>query len=437
MKMSSVVFVAAQYTQEIPKEQLYAALKRLIAKEPFLRVNVFYQGGQATKNPLFRALTTVDLDRVVLYEPTKTVEEVSDDILESLRLQYSTQDPLWRLYIVGGNEYMFVFDHSCFDGTSGMLFHRKLIHELNSTEEQPLKTTGGLLELSECDELPPTIESYNQTKPSWGLLARVVWNDMIRPLFGGSSDPYPLYAGPDPAVPLSSKSVFLELSAQETQSVIGFAREHKLTVNSVLLGAMAQAVARTMPEATRGSHGLLVSCPVNARRFIGEDDLVGNYVYQHEQSVTPADALRLSAPIEGGHTVEYMQSFDRSVRAAVSDPTLKIAQIVGLLGVVDIANYFKGQLKKARKAAFEVSNLGVFDSVSTTGSTSAREPVQVQKIILAQPVTALGAHYIASVATVRNGPMVICISAACDDPAKAKSQSLREELYGIITSLTA
>ncbi|OWB62222.1 hypothetical protein B5S31_g366 [[Candida] boidinii] len=156
--------IHSKFSEEIPLNILYQALKKITKDYPQFNLQVF-----ETKNETsFRYLTDYKLKDVIEYADdiyksskyTPNLEDIFDDI-HLIKFPYSLKNkPLWRLRIINKNEMIFYCDHIMWDGTSGMSFFQILRDNINEIINNKNKTGNNLSTKLSEDEEKKLLNSY-------------------------------------------------------------------------------------------------------------------------------------------------------------------------------------------------------------------------------------------------------------------------------------
>lgn len=410
MGMSSVIFVCATYTQVLEKELLHEALGNLVDEEPILRCNVF---GEKTTEPYFGCID-VDLDNVVLYRPDiSSCQELSDLLIPAEKYGYGDEHmPLWRAYVIGEDrkELAWVYDHSISDGTSGVLFHQKLLHKMNKKQANNKN--------SDDSKIGPRLEDVIDIRPSWGFSFQFVSSMLKKKLFGGPKT----WTGLPPVIPLQSQSELFEFESEYAGQLLTYCRRHKITLTGLLYGVFLQSLRHIIPEEDQKTYDdISFCCPVNARKYNPAlCNELGNYVFQFSHK----------APLKDNKTIEEeAKEVLPALKAALADPA-EIKYAIGLLNYVDIRNYLNDEFKEQnRTGAMEISNLGSFDFPSNA------DQINISKLVFSQGVNSLSCYTTLSLVGVKNGPICGSLSVGRDDSNHSICKTLRKEMFQRLDNL--
>ncbi|CAN6667780.1 hypothetical protein TRVA0_039S01398 [Trichomonascus vanleenenianus] len=415
--MSSVIIVSATYSKSLTKEWVYSALNGLLKEEPLLCSNVF---NSDSKEPVHRLLGEIDLSEIVLFEPEiKTIQELNDRLVPQVKLPYEDSSlPSWRVYIIGedSKELVWVYDHSIADGSSGVLFHEKLLKFLNGSE---LYESNKIIAVKQV-EMPLAIEDEVDMRPSWGYLLQNKFAQLKKALFGEERT----WTGKPPAIPMASRTLFFELDPETSTKLVTYCRERRFTVTAVVYAALMKSIAKLWVSDPSVDH-LVFTCPVNARRYIRGNDLeksIGNFVYQWD--------LDFPMHCKDESVDSIASAFSDSLRAAMSeDPPSEMRYNKGMLDAIDVKQYLQDSYNYGRRPeTAEISNLGAFE-FDKTGK------VTIDKLNFTQGVSTLGAYVTLNVVGVKHGTINGSFSVARDDAEFTNCIIIRDETIGLLKLL--
>uniref|UniRef100_A0A060T5E4 ARAD1B03916p n=1 Tax=Blastobotrys adeninivorans TaxID=409370 RepID=A0A060T5E4_BLAAD len=436
LRLNSVVIVAAQYSQTLTKQCLYRALAGLIEREPFLTATVF---GVDSDEVVLKQVDCIDLDKIVTFDDTCTsFEQLSDSLIPGTCLPYEDPSlPVWRLYVIGKDqkELAFAFDHVCFDGGSGPLFHTKLLDQLNhiSTTDSPIPSV--LTKDSDAGEADatfpsmdflPNLEKLVDMRPPWSFMLKVVGQMALQKWW-----PDKKWTGPPPVATMESASTFTQLDADTVGQLLKLSKSNGVTLTSLLYAVFMRAIVDSglVPESA-SNHKFDCACPVNARKYIshppGMDTALGNYVFNfHDSRFTPNDKDIFS----------IASKFNTNLRKALSAPT-DIAYEIGLLGMINVKSYVHGATKAAaRGSTAEISNLGTYDFfTASTENSSSTKKWHISSLSFTQGSSAMGAPFMLNLVSVKKGPLTLGISTCTN---KQDCTSLVRAMSAIISNLTS
>lgn len=420
--MSSVIMVSATYTTKIDKAWLYGALSELVSNETMLCTNVFEADSSA---PYHRVLEQIDLDKIVFFRPdVKSFQEMNDILIPAVKLDYQDETmPLWRMYVIGkdAKELVWVYDHSIVDGSSGVLFHEKLLKCLNNKDNLNLSKTNNIAKCTNIN-IAPKFEDAIDIRPSWSFLARYKlnsWKSML-------SLDNKAWVGTPVSVPMSSRTECFELEPDLSKKLIKYCRNGQFTLTALLYAVLNKTMAELWVDPSENKYNHFVfTCPVNARRYIKSQpmhDRLGNYVFQYNEDFLLSDR---DLPIETLAT-----RFSKSLKEATDqDPPGDMRYNIGLFNYKDLKQYLLfEQEDKTRGDTGEISNLGAFEF-------EQGEYVGIEKLNFTQGVSSVGAYVTMNVVGVKYGTINGSLSVACDDDKHTRSTQLRDRMIEVIRSL--
>lgn len=412
--MSSVIIVSATYTRPLSKDWLYSSLAELIKNEPMLCTNVFDSDSSA---PVHRVIEKVDLDKVVLYRPEiESIQQLNDELVPAVKLPYEDESmPLWRAYVIGKEqtELVWVYDHSIADGSSGVLFHKKLLACLN---QDCAKLESNLVRCS-SSPIAPRLEDVLDITPPWSFDFWSAIDKMKKRLVGRTK-----WAGSGPVVPMASQSLFFEIEPSLATELLEYCRNKQITVTALLYAALMKSIVTRFEESFGSSNYLLFTCPVNARRYIEDksmDDTIGNYVFQYYQDF-PLEDKDLSVDT-------HAETLNSKLKKAIKDST-DIRYSVGNFCRVDLKQSLQDSYNSGvRGDTAEISNLGAFEF--------EKGKVGISGLNFTQGVSTPGAYVTMNVVSVKGGTINGSVSVARDDLSKSKCTAVNHEMLRILSSL--
>ncbi|KAK1716744.1 alcohol acetyltransferase [Colletotrichum acutatum] len=301
-----------------------------------------------------------------------------------------TQRPPWKLSIIpiqtsqneppAEIEVIYFFHHAISDGTSGSIFHKRLLHALNNpSTTQHLQST--ILTLPTPPSLPLPQENLVNGRISWPYFLRELWS-----AFG------PAWLKPKPAAtPWTGEAIRLDtpfhtnvrivtIPAATVSNLLAACRAKGLTLTPLIHALVAASLARHIPASAAPSFE--PSSAISMRRFVqdaslGIDDRMCVLVTStnHPISETLTTALRepssSSSPSSGSTLENAIWAVASSVKA---DLTTRLASlpnddITAMLRYVDdFHGFFRKKDGKARGDSWEVSNLGAINGRSNNTS---------------------------------------------------------------------
>ncbi|ODQ64016.1 hypothetical protein NADFUDRAFT_53001 [Nadsonia fulvescens var. elongata DSM 6958] len=445
----TTVLVTATFSKPLNKEGLYAALGQVVAKEPFLRVDIDYDSDEI---PYFRPLAKIDLDQTVAFVD----DSMSRNLLTSFHSEkfvYANETPLWKIVVMGQKELAFIFDHSCFDGSSGAFILQKLTTALN--QNSPALNCNVLtLPVFEVSIegmksiIPPPLEELAPTIPSvWralGIVSGEIFNFIKKELlsFSGYGRDYVFTGAPvpgavhtnDDSVPVTCKWVgsydYLDLNEEVSNKMVTLAKTRGVSVTSllyvILLSALDNEIRKHCPEITLNQEGskkakIIGQCPINARRYfktetINTNEIIGNYV-GNATSTMMVDLSGVEAGSEAFwvHALDFQSQLRSQLTIPLNSNTKpsppSALESIGMLSLIpSVTSYVLSRLGQVRGDSLEISNLGVISKPETNGSEYS-----VSRLRISQSTGAIGAPYKLTSVTNGKGGALSLVLCVCED----------------------
>lgn len=348
-----------------------------------------------TPNPYFARLPTIDLSRTISFV-TRLQTSVAgrDEELNTLlqrqhninfKAEYG-QLPFWRLVILQKPEITteftacFIFHHSLGDGASGLVFQKSFLAALNSPEivstSEPVRTvveSPNTPLLPSLESLHPLPVPDSSSKSTTTILEE--------------------WTGGIVRIPCETRFRSISIGAAKSKAFVKACKEHTATVTSALPALIASILFELVPPTTEA-----LSCviPVSLRRWLPTDitnDAMGVWI----------DAFQVQFPrLINNHTPvndwQQAQICQDAIKSYLSHGGNAI-NVARFKHIPDISSIFTSKIGQARDAAFEVSNLGVFDVPKVDSGW------EVSKIVFSRSAFASGSAIAVSVVSGSNGAM--------------------------------
>uniref|UniRef100_A0A060T4J1 ARAD1B03938p n=1 Tax=Blastobotrys adeninivorans TaxID=409370 RepID=A0A060T4J1_BLAAD len=431
--------VAATYSVPLTVETLYPALADLVSNEPLLGANVYKSD---TPRPKVRKLARIDLDKVVTFLPHQKFDaQFVDYFFDSSRpLPYDDDDrPLWRAQVLDSHIVVWSFDHTLFDGSSGVYFHQKLLACLRRPQiplkESTVKTSK--------KPLPENIENIIDCRPSTpppSLLRRALRSSRDETAPPEHSSQFVPWAGTSPSWPPRSRTAFLSLPPDKVKDLIRTSRKHGITLTGLLYSALMQAILEAIPIGDETSWRLKTSIPINARRYFPStepQDGLGCYILFHEYDL---EVNTYSQDISPGLFVPHWgQKFHFSLHAHSDSPEVPAewARAIGEFKNMNMEKTLEDQAQKSEHmAAAEISNIGLVSMDNVPNTVATLDPsapqAQITDLWFIQPGVTIGSPIILSVIGLKNGNTNVALSVAADDKQASSARNLLSSLCAVL-----
>ena len=137
--------ISVELNRKIDAKVLSNALRAMILKTPYLSSNAFRNGDSDDQkrngtNFEINYLQKIEFETVVSFEKFNKLDSEFFTLLDDRYCPIGEQLPLWRLVVFENPDTQvlsFYCDHMLFDGTSGVLFMKNLVKELNECWKSP------------------------------------------------------------------------------------------------------------------------------------------------------------------------------------------------------------------------------------------------------------------------------------------------------------
>jgi hypothetical protein len=367
------------------QDTVFAALKPVIAAHPALGVTI---ANEHSPDPSFMRLETIDLSRIVRFtDETVILETIEDDHQNPFE---SETLPLWRIVVSRpAHDSMYVcffVHHGICDGTSGLAFHRTFQATLNDVLSNPPVSASSLVDVPVQDMIPP-VEAF-PLPISLCFMGR----EFIQAL-RGHDDPKCWRGAPVFATPNHTCLRLLTLTNAQMTLINQTCHGAGVSFTALLTVLVARSLAKCIPDYPRFN----CTTAMSFRRFTNTDqNAMVNYVSSFTHRFSAAGG---SGRVPCGEfSWDAVRKCNAEIKAATSSPR---NHRVGLLRFVSkYDGYFLGQVGHQREYSFQISNLGVVD-VPKDGAAG------IDKIIFTQSSSVTGSALVYSVASVKDGDVII------------------------------
>lgn len=476
------------------KARLYAPVAKLVSEHPSLALIIKNESRLDVPHE-FELLLELDVSRNIIYSPVVTEKEPSiEDLKKSaieldsidsnpvilktisdrLSIQFDLIDeiPPWRLIvspakltskdgtITYGSHIIFAFHHSLADGTSGKLFLNALLEVLNNQYQDKTVSESSIAKLPLTTLIPPPLEETMPLPTSFRRITTALLQDMgWLPAFKHWSGAPVLDTISKNAVGIDQYRIqvkILRVSAQNAATLLSKAREHKVSITSLISSIGVVALHLTLKRWYGNSsglpkkeqypgnfEGLQCSIPKNLRPIMKKhkadtkftflpflEDAMGVYVcsIDHNLSISFIEPILLA----------NKDNTEEAEKSAVWETAKQIKQTIndhaktdnknldtGLLKYISsFPKFFKKKVGGKRKGSIEVSSImaGPDKSVSTVpkdgSSTSAiaatagtpERPYALKNLLFAQTASGATAPINVSLISFKSGDMCISFS---------------------------
>ncbi|KAH7131527.1 alcohol acetyltransferase [Dactylonectria estremocensis] len=442
------VVLSGRYTN--PPEttaDLFAALGRLVAAHPMLRVGIV---GEDTDAAHFSHVAEVDLQKHVGVRTLPAgdgyetgLEAVQAWCHDQLWPDIETRPP-WRVIIVRpemdeGREpfedIVFAFHHSLMDGTSAKYFHEQLAEALNepSAETEP----PHILQFPDPPVLPEAQEDVIPYTNGKLFMGRVLWGEFA-PSFLQPAKP-PIWAGSpiDLDRPHRARVRAVDIPPAVVSSMLAQSRSHSASIASLLHALCLVSMARRIPA--QDAPAFTASTPVNARPYMAatanpalkDSFRVMISSLTHEYSAAAVDALRrpdadLDALIWHHAQVVKDEIRTRAATLPADDPTSLLKFIS------DWSSYWHKKNGQPRDGSWEISSLGAMRANTNTNRPNQR---RISRVLFTNGIMVAGAPLSVSVASSPDGELTAGISWNAGVVPDELMEGLADDLLAYTTRL--
>lgn len=368
----------------------------VLEKLPALRVGI---EGEDSKQPLFVALPSLDLDKHLEFvncTPGLSSSEQDAQLMRDLEretarpfLDVATHAP-WRLLVYlnttdGWADLGFAVHHAIADGKSGLIFHTHLVELLNDNNNKDVlaKTGGGdaVLQFTELPALIPTQEELVKFSISWPFFIRTVWKE-LGPAWLKSTPVAGPYTGSRVTLEpkLKGNLRIFHLAPETAAALLAGCRAHNTTLTALVHGLLMVLFARCFPSDVASS--FLCAMPMSMRPYIqAPADMALDVNRSMANLVSPHMFTYETDLVDDGRAVAETDAEDdeKVWRAAAAVGTsLKARQgnitgdnPMGLMGYVsDWHEWWRKHEGKIRDSTWGVSNTGSIPATGTVSSAS-------------------------------------------------------------------
>ena len=338
--------------------------------------------------------------------------------------------PPWRIEVFttdGASEVMFSFHHSLLDGTSGRLFHEKLLAQLNSPSEPD---DSPELHVSPTPLPAPQEEDVNFTiSPLY--MVRTLWNELGPGKFFASKPTFWSSRKVDFALPYITRIIPVDITASTVTKLLEACRAHSTSITALVHALALASCAKRLAAAEAPSFS--ATTPISLRPFLRSD---ANEAHKQMLRVLVTGSDQACSAAEVSRFRDDKNSQDALIWDAAKRLKGELNRRVEILPGNDIAGLMKfvsdwfGFWRKLdgkpRKASWEVSNIGVLRP--TDGGYS------ISRIFFTNGAMVAGAAFSLGVASVAGGQMTIGISWQEGNVNEALMTAVAEDLNGYVDS---
>ncbi len=395
---------------------------------------------EASPDAYFARLPAIDLARCVVWKLREAASEKEggeggrggeeDDELDAILQEQHNTDfkteygalPFWRLVILWdyGTEMSFtacfIFHHSLGGGATGAIFHTCFRQALDATISLPsmMADSSSLVTLDSGAQLLQPLEQLHPL-PLNGNPKDYRTQKELKEWFGK-----PIH------VPLITHYRTLYFSPACTAEFAKRCKESGFTVTCGLTAVLASALFSALPSTVEALTGII---PINLRPWLNlpagsANGAMGSFIdamkvqirrsqYEDEDADGDQEKSKFRGLRAARHTAEEMKRYLTANASSSGEPYTSVAVFKS---IPDIAAVFTSMLGSPRDAAFEISNLGRFESQSQSprrghdqGTDTDQETAQwrIGRMTFSRSAVAFGAAITTSVITGPDGGLSV------------------------------
>lgn len=387
--------VSARYSRSVLRVNLSNALRSLVKKYPCFAVSFFRVNDKDIeedgKNFVMKPLQLIKFDDVVSFHKISKFDETTLEYLDQFVVKVDKENsPLWRVIVLEeedtGKQYVtFYCDHAIFDGTSGGLFHDKLLFALNEVEQNQseLQFVENLHTLDDSFEIPQVNEAGLALYSSSVLFALYeIANKLFVPgwIKNFISSIYqswypnkyyvdvsknPMYRYKPTRKSTPTKFKLLSFTPVEVRGMLSRCKQNGLTLTPYVIVIALQCLQetimkRTSQEIAKSSktapieHSSESVIAINNRRFIPEahSDEFGLMVSPVEVTLPPFKQFNKLDDL-----FPVMEHLGNALKSGIESNYG--SKLVGLLKYIKVGDFLKNKLDQlSSRQTLDVSNLG-------------------------------------------------------------------------------
>lgn len=405
------------YDQQKLEIILTTALERVVRQHAALCCGI---RGEATRNPSFVLVETIDLRQVLAFRSLLSGSSVMQHLELEHNEVWSAQEttPPWKVIVLQSEngdpdilDIAFIYHHALGDGMSGAAFHTSMLHALTDVCLQPKLPFEPVNHVTVAPplSLTPPIEELVKFKNTWSFLVSQVLEEYgPHMIFGRSEEPYTgLQCLSLDELPFRTVLRLLDIDAEMVQSLLANCKLRKVSMTALLSATLALSFALAVPAET-----LLGQIPYTLRRATGTGyEAIVNQTsaihIDYEKGLL-RDFHQHDADQDAEATIQsvWQKAEEDSIRLrqAVADPLNN--NVVGLLPyLTDHHEFHRKKLGKKRETTWEVSNIGAIKARADETRTW-----MIERAIFTQGAAVVGPALNLNVASVFDGPMTLTFS---------------------------
>ncbi|EFQ31262.1 uncharacterized protein GLRG_06406 [Colletotrichum graminicola M1.001] len=431
------------------KMELRRAIAQVIMEQPFMRVGIVDEDKQA---PYYVHVSRIDLTAQIQWYGPSHPDAADAALCKHLSFQHDQlwphvgQRPPWKIAIIPIEtiqaspvqiEVVYSFHHAIGDGTSGSIFHKRLLDALSN----PVTVAGldaNQLNLPEPPVLPRPQDQLVDGRISWSYFLWELWDAFGPSWLKTKPEIVPWTARAiDFSMPYQTSVRILRVPAATAAGLLAASRAHSMTLTPLLHALVAASLSRHLPASEASSFN--PSSAISLRRFVpastGLD--VDN---QFSILVTSTDHL-----ISESLTTNMRKPSDQTLEQAIWDAaasvrkelrdrlvTLPHDDITAMLKYVsDFHEFFTVKDGSERGNSWEVSNLGAISGGAIEGGW------KLTRAVFSQSAMTAGPGFAVNVAGIAGGEVTVTLTWNESSIDAALMESLATDLQAWTQHLAA
>ncbi|KAK2057103.1 hypothetical protein LY76DRAFT_117803 [Colletotrichum caudatum] len=404
------------------KTELCRAVAQVIMEQPFMRVGIVDEDKQA---PYYVHVPRIDLAAQIQWYGPSPPDAADAALCKHLSFQHDQlwphvdQRPPWKIAAIPieaflGSpvevEVVYSFHHAIGDGTSGSIFHKRLLEALSN----PVAVEGleaNRLSLPETPALPRPQEQLVDGRISWSYFIRELWGAFGPSWLKNKPEAVPWKARDiDFSMPYQTSVRILRIPAGATTGLLAASRARSVTLTPLLHALVAASLSRHLPASEASAFN--PSSAVSLRRFVSAasgldvDNQFSVLVTSAEHSISKALTANMRQPSDKT-LEEAIWDAAASVKNELRDrlATLPHDDITSMLKYVsDFREFFTEKDGCERGNSWEVSNLGVLSGGAIEGGW------KLSRAVFSQSAMAAGPGFAVNVAGIAGGEVTVTLT---------------------------
>ncbi|KAK1984582.1 alcohol acetyltransferase [Colletotrichum cereale] len=404
------------------KTELHRAVAQVIMEQPFMRVGIVDEDKQAS---YYVHVPRIDLAAQIQWYGPSHPDAADAALCKHLSFQHDQvwphvdQRPPWKVAIIpietvqdppAEIEVVYSFHHAIGDGTSGSIFHQRLLNALGN----PVAVAGldaNQLNLPEPPVLPRPQDQLIDGRISWSYFLWELWGAFGPSWLKTKPEVIPWKARPiDFSMPYQTSLRILRIPAATTTGLLAASRAHSMTLTPLWHALVAASLSRHLPASEAPAFN--PSSAISLRRFVPAaagldvDNQFSVLVTSTDHSISKALTTNVRKPSD--QTLEEaIWDVAASVKNELRDrlATLPRDDITAMLKYVgDFRDFFTKKNGSERGNSWEVSNLGAISGGTIAGGW------KMTRAVFSQSAMAAGPGFAVNVAGIAAGEVTVTLT---------------------------